>query len=243
MGFYDDKHYAIGAATKAGWRSEIERNLRFTWAESCLKYLEGYYANVVDAGCADGALFNHLHNLANKHYIGVDTHQPFIDTARRQFPHIDVKNEDILQASLPSQAAWVALGVTVGNHHPTSLEAVYRRALELDAAAFVCAAPNSDSYDEALRRQPIPEPAPGWVRTPGPRWEGEILFVDAPVAIPTPDLHALFVRAEQLSSSTPGERAALAARLGLHEVVARLAATHPNDDLVQAAKDFADGLK
>jgi SAM-dependent methyltransferase len=239
VGFYQDKIDANGAAQKAGWRSEIERSFRFEWISHVIEKSEFTNLSILDIGCADGALIDHLNQNEKMHYVGVEVLPHFLTEARRNYPHIEFLEGDFRLLELPASDVVVALGTTIGDQGPTTPNQIYDAAKLTGTRIIALSTVAGPSTDPALVTFAPPPLASGWIRTMGPPIHGEHLWVDAVVEIPRIEERVLFERAQRFCDSRPGPAAMLAARLGLTDIVAALLKNHPNDDHVKLAVEWS----
>lgn len=238
MGFYHDKAGAIGAAQRAGWRSEIERSFRFEWISHVIDKCGFTSLSILDIGCADGALIEHLSPDEKLHYVGIEVLPHFLSEARKKYPHKEFLEADFRLLELPASDVVVALGATIGDQGPTTPAEIYAAAHKSGARIIAVSTVAGPSNDPALVAFSPPPLAPGWIRTLGPAIPGEHLWVDAVQEIPKIDARTLFERAKPFCDSAPGPEAMLAARLGLLDVIAMLSHDHPDDEHVKLAQEW-----
>lgn len=238
MGFYQDKAYANGAAQKAGWRSEIERSFRFEWISHIIDKSGFTNLSILDIGCADGALIEHLSPDEKKLYVGVEVLPYFLAEARAKYPHTTFLEGDFRTLELPEGDVVVALGTTIGDQGPTTPAEIYAEAIKAGAHIIAVSTVAGPSTDPALVVFSPPPLLSGWIRTLGPAIHGEHLWVDAVHEIPKIDPRVLFDRAHRFCDSPPGPAAMLAARLGLPDIVAALSNDHPDNEHVKLAAEW-----
>ena len=241
-GFYDEKAYHIGAASRSGWRSEIDRCIRISWASLTLDLIEPQPQSLVDLGCADGALVKHLQSTNLLHYIGVDAHAPFLHAARSKYPSRTWILGDLRDHTVGADVV-VAIGTTVGNTKATAVEEIYAFARRSGARAILVTGPTGTGLDDAIVAIAPPPLEDGWHRTFGPTYAGEVWWVDATERVATVSAEACFVRATGLVDDALGSRAMVAARLGLADELARLVALDPTNEGVLLALDYFDALR
>ncbi|MEZ4460394.1 MAG: class I SAM-dependent methyltransferase [bacterium] len=241
-GFYDEKQYHIGAAARSGWRSEIDRGIRLTWASISLDLMGPIARNIVDLGCADGALVNYLQEHTLVHYTGVEAFEPFLTAAKAKHPSQTWILGDLRDFTSPADVV-VAIGTTVGNNRATALHEIYDFARRSCAQAIVVTGPTETGFDEAILAVSPPGLQDGWHRTFGPAYAGEVWWIDAidEVAPVAPEL--CFAHATRLVDDTVGSQAMVAARLGLKDELVRIAREHPNDEGVRLALDYFEMLR
>ncbi len=238
MGFYQDKTGANGAAQKAGWRSEIERSFRFEWISHVIEKSGFTNLSILDIGCADGALVEHLGPNEKSIYVGVEVLPYFLAEARARYPHAKFMEGDFREIELPECDVVVALGTTIGDQGPTTPAEIYAAAKKTGARIIALSTVAGPSSDPALVAFSPPPLSSGWIRTLGPAIHGEHLWVDALHEIPYVDVRVLFDRANRFCDSPPGPAAMLAARLGLTDIVAALNNDHPDDEHVKLAAEW-----
>jgi len=238
VGFYQDKLDANGAAQRAGWRSEIERSFRFEWISHIVEKSDFTDLSILDIGCADGALIEHLNWNKKLHYVGVEVLPHFLGEARAHHPHTEFLEGDFRRRALPESDFVVALGATVGDQGPTTPDEIYDAAKRSGARIIAVSTVAGPSNDTALVAFSPPPLVSGWIRTLGPSIHGEHLWVDAMREIPQIDAHVLFERARRFCASSPGPEAMLAARLGLSDIVATLNNEYPDDEHVKLAAEW-----
>lgn len=239
-GFYDHTAYAIGAARATGWRSEIDRLTRLSWCALTIESITGNLNSVADLGCADGALVNILHERYRNYYVGVDSFKPFLKIARTINPDVQFIEADLRDLEFRADVV-VAIGTTVGHDAPTLMTDIYEFADRAGATTVIATAPTLDSFDPAITAARPPDAPQGWTRTMGPAYVGEAWWCDSQVGGRAVTAQACFDRANTLVQDTPGRRAMVAARLGLRDIVATLAASHPYDEHVRLAQALCDG--
>lgn len=242
MGFYLDKIDANGAAQRAGWRSEIERNFRFAWISHIIENIGFTALSILDIGCADGALVNKINPRYKSRYVGVESMPHFLQKARLSHPDLTFLEGDFREVVLPKSDLVVALGTTIGESAPVPLHALYEAAYRADAKVIALSTVAGFSVDPALVANPPPPLAAGWSRTFCPPISGEHIWVDSRTEIPETDAQTLFEDARKGGHESPGPTAMLAARLGLRETVHELASNHPNDEHVHLAVELLGAI-
>ena len=165
MGFYNDKLDANGAAQRAGWRSEIERQFRFEWVSHVVAKSEFTHLSILDIGCADGALNGLLSTRHNARYLGVEIMPHFLAQARASHGDRAFLEGDFRVLVLPPSDLVVALGTTIGENGPVGLHEIYDAAYKTGAKLIVMSSVAGPSTDPALVVSPPPPVASGWFRT------------------------------------------------------------------------------
>lgn len=85
----------------------------------CLKAIDNRSADVLDIGCGAGRHAGWLNGRYHK-YLGIDASRSMIDAARKNFPELSFRAEDILSVSLKEEA-WdtiLLMGNVVDFLHP-----------------------------------------------------------------------------------------------------------------------------
>jgi cyclopropane fatty-acyl-phospholipid synthase-like methyltransferase len=137
--FYTKCFDAHGHTAKGvGWFSESSQRARFYELEAVTQW---HGKTVCDVGCGMGDLFDFIKQRSPEtKYVGIDSHEPYIEQAQRAYPSGDFRNQDLLSWDKQKQFEVVvasgAFNIRRRNHYTYLMECI-KKMVEL-STGVVC---------------------------------------------------------------------------------------------------------